>query len=75
MLAPDRKRWQGMRSIRDIRADMHLPLPMNPDSEYKPIVRPEKKFNPLRVPAKLQVRRLTLTLAVAITARKCLVMT
>jgi hypothetical protein len=54
MLAPDKRRWRGMRSVRDIRADMKLPVPSLPDSEYKPVIREARKFNALRVPLTLQ---------------------
>jgi len=48
------KRWVGMRSVAQLRRDKALAVPYNADSEYKPIERQERKFNPLLIPAGLQ---------------------
>ncbi|KAG9403175.1 Glycoside hydrolase 2 (Mannanase, beta-galactosidase) [Aphanomyces cochlioides] len=48
--------WRAMKTMRELRAANKLPIPVNPDSVYKPIVRPKKVFNPLKVPAKLQAQ-------------------
>ena len=42
--------WQGMRLTGQIRASQSLPTPKQKDSAYKPIERPTRHFNPLRVP-------------------------
>jgi len=54
LLHKDKESWSGMRTIAEIRRDEKLELPFNADSEYKPIVRKERKFNPLRIPKNLQ---------------------
>ena len=43
-----------MRTTRELRQQNHLPIPSNPDSEYKPIVREEKAPAPIRIRHKLQ---------------------
>ena len=51
--------WQetlALRTVGKLRYDEKLKAPMKKDSLYKPIVRTKKRFNPLRVPEKLQVR-------------------
>ena len=45
--------WQGMRLTGQIRASQNLPNPKMKDSAYKPIERPTRHFNPLRVPRAL----------------------
>ena len=45
--------WQGMRLTGQIRASQSLPTPKQKDSAYKPIERPTRHFNPLRVPRAL----------------------
>ena len=42
--------WQGMRLTGQIRASQSIPTPKQKDSAYKPIERPTRHFNPLRVP-------------------------
>ena len=42
--------WQGMRLTGQIRASQGLPTPKQKDSAYRPIDRPTRHFNPLRVP-------------------------
>jgi len=54
LLLEDKSSWRGMRTVRQIREDMHLPLPIDADSEYKAIERYERKFNPLKIPTSLQ---------------------
>ena len=46
--------WQGMRTIGKLRHDLKLKAPINKDSLYKPIVREARKFNPLKIPKKLE---------------------
>ena len=53
--------WQetlALRTVGKLRYDEKLKAPMKKDSLYKPIVRTKKRFNPLRVPEKLQVRHI-----------------
>ena len=45
--------WQAMRLTGQIRASQSLPTPKQNDSAYKPIERPTRHFNPLRVPRAL----------------------
>lgn len=45
--------WQGMRLTGEVRRDEGLPTPLQKDSAYKPIERPTRHFNPLRVPRQL----------------------
>jgi len=40
--------------VRELRQQKQLPVPHKADSEYKPIVREERKFNALKVPKHLQ---------------------
>lgn len=46
--------WKGMRNIADIRKDAQIPIPVNKDSLYKPIVRVPREFRKLTIPTKLQ---------------------
>ncbi|KAL2040359.1 hypothetical protein N7G274_006802 [Stereocaulon virgatum] len=45
--------WQAMRLTGQIRAAQNLPTPQQKDSAYRPIARPTRRFNPLRVPRAL----------------------
>jgi len=45
--------WQGMRLTGQIRHDLSLPTPTSQRSTYRPIARPIRHFNPLRVPRAL----------------------
>ncbi|KAF9890767.1 Glycoside hydrolase 2 (Mannanase, beta-galactosidase) [Aspergillus nanangensis] len=42
--------WKGMRLTGEVRRDQGIPTPMNKDSAYRPVERPTRHFNPLRVP-------------------------
>lgn len=42
--------WKGMRLTGQVRADQNLPTPQQNNSAYRPIERPTRHFNPLRVP-------------------------
>ncbi|CAF9926780.1 Glycoside hydrolase 2 (Mannanase, beta-galactosidase) [Imshaugia aleurites] len=42
--------WKGMRLTGQVRADQNLPTPQQKNSAYRPIERPTRHFNPLRVP-------------------------
>ena len=48
--------WLNMRTVAQLRREMGVGAPRNPDSLYKPIERAPRKFNPLRIPLSLQVR-------------------
>ena len=43
-----------MRTTRELRQQEHIPIPINPDSVYKPIEREERVLPEIRIPAKLQ---------------------
>ena len=45
--------WKGMRLTGQVRADENLPTPQQKDSAYRPIERPTRHFNPLRVPRQI----------------------
>ncbi|KAK5112220.1 hypothetical protein LTR62_004381 [Meristemomyces frigidus] len=46
--------WSGMRLTGQVRAEQNIPTPKESNSAYRPIERQERRFNPLRVPRKLQ---------------------
>jgi len=46
--------WNGMKPKALLQIETETPIEVNPDSIYKPIDRPERKFNSLRVPKKLE---------------------
>lgn len=45
--------WQRMRLTGEVRHDEGIPVPQKKESSYRPIDRPERHFNPLRVPRQL----------------------
>ncbi|KAL5117817.1 Glycoside hydrolase 2 (Mannanase, beta-galactosidase) [Pleosporales sp. CAS-2024a] len=45
--------WTGMRLTGVVRHELSLPTPSDKNSAYRPIDRPTRVFNPLRVPRKL----------------------
>ncbi|KAF2401948.1 DUF663-domain-containing protein [Trichodelitschia bisporula] len=45
--------WAGMRLTGEVRRAEGIPTPMDKNSTYRPVVRQERHFNPLRVPRKL----------------------
>ncbi|KAI9672456.1 MAG: Glycoside hydrolase 2 (Mannanase, beta-galactosidase) [Caeruleum heppii] len=45
--------WKGMRLTGEVRRDEGLATPQQKDSKYRPIERPTRHFNPLRVPRQL----------------------
>lgn len=45
--------WQGMRLTGQVRAAANLPTPQQQNSRYRPVQRPTRHFNPLRVPRQL----------------------
>jgi ribosome biogenesis protein BMS1 len=54
LLLSKKTTWKGMRLTGQVRRDEGLKTPLNVNSTYKKIERPHRKFNPLRVPQKLQ---------------------
>lgn len=46
--------WFGMKTAGQLRYERNLPTPFNPSSEYRPIVRKERVFNPLVIPKELE---------------------
>lgn len=54
LLLSDKSRWQGMRLTGQIRRDEDIKTPLNINSHYKPIERLPRRFNPLKIPKKLQ---------------------
>ena len=46
--------WSGVRPMAQLRKEQAVPIPVNPDSVYKPINRAPKVFGKLVVPKKLQ---------------------
>lgn len=46
--------WQGMRTISQIRREDLVPIEVNKDSLYKPIVRAPREFKKLKIPQKLE---------------------
>ncbi|KAG2144176.1 DUF663-domain-containing protein [Suillus bovinus] len=54
LLLSDKSRWSGMRLTGQIRRDEGLKTPLAANSTYKPIERPVRRFNALKVPKKLQ---------------------
>ena len=45
--------WKGMRLTGEVRAASNIPTPQQKNSAYRPIERPTRHFNPLRVPRQL----------------------
>jgi ribosome biogenesis protein BMS1 len=45
--------WSGMRLTGEVRRDQNLPTPQQKNSQYKPVERATRHFNPLRVPRAL----------------------
>lgn len=54
LLYRNKNAWQGMRTHAQIRRDEHLLLPHKADSQYKPIERFKRTFNPQKISEKLQ---------------------
>ncbi|EIW72781.1 hypothetical protein TREMEDRAFT_25428 [Tremella mesenterica DSM 1558] len=54
LLLADKKGWQGMRLIGQIRRDEGVDTPLDPNSTYRPVERSTRRFNPLKVPKKLE---------------------
>ncbi|EJU03199.1 DUF663-domain-containing protein [Dacryopinax primogenitus] len=54
LLLADKAKWSGMRLTGQIRREEGLQTPLLVNSTYKSIVRPSRRFNPVRVSKKLQ---------------------
>ncbi|PWN50183.1 DUF663-domain-containing protein [Violaceomyces palustris] len=55
LLSPSSREWRGMRLTGTVRREEQIKTPLNINSTYKPVQRPEnRKFNPLKIPKKLQ---------------------
>ena len=55
LLSPSSRTWKGMRLTGQVRRDAHIKTPLDINSTYKKIERPEhRQFNPLRIPKTLQ---------------------
>ncbi|KAG8214778.1 hypothetical protein J3R82DRAFT_9914 [Butyriboletus roseoflavus] len=54
LLLSDKSRWQGMRLTGQVRREEGVKTPLNVNSHYRPIARPPRRFNPLKIPKKLQ---------------------
>ncbi|PCH40312.1 GTP binding protein [Wolfiporia cocos MD-104 SS10] len=54
LLLSHKTEWKGMRLTGRVRRDEGIKTPSNVNSTYKPIQRPERRFNSLKVPKKLQ---------------------
>ncbi|KAF8552742.1 DUF663-domain-containing protein [Imleria badia] len=54
LLLSDKSRWQGMRLTGQVRRDEGVKTPLNVNSHYKPVERPPRRFNPLKITKKLQ---------------------
>ncbi|KAI7933089.1 hypothetical protein MJO29_017036 [Puccinia striiformis f. sp. tritici] len=54
LVLPNKTRWQGMRLTGEVRRDQQLKTPVDVNSQYRPIVRETRRFNPLKIPKKLQ---------------------
>ncbi|XP_006462356.1 hypothetical protein AGABI2DRAFT_223611 [Agaricus bisporus var. bisporus H97] len=54
LLLSNKTTWKGMRLTGQVRRDEGLKTPLSVNSTYKKVERAPRKFNPLRVPQKLQ---------------------
>ncbi|OCH92588.1 DUF663-domain-containing protein [Obba rivulosa] len=54
LLLSHQEEWQGMRLTGQVRREEGLKTPTNVNSIYKPVERPGRRFNPLKVPKNLQ---------------------
>lgn len=53
LLLKDKTSWKGMRLNIELKQAYNIPTVSKPDSEYKPVERPTRKFNSLYIPKKL----------------------
>ncbi|CAE6463858.1 unnamed protein product [Rhizoctonia solani] len=54
LLLADKGEWNGMRLTGQVRRAGGLKTPLNVNSTYKAVDRPSRRFNPLKIPRKLQ---------------------
>ncbi|KZT51500.1 DUF663-domain-containing protein [Calocera cornea HHB12733] len=54
LLLADKEKWVGMRLTGQVRREEGLKTPLRVNSTYKPVVRAPRRFNPMKVPRKLQ---------------------
>jgi len=54
LLVADKSSWSGMRRTGQIRRDEGINTPLDINSVYRPVDRIERRFNPLKIPRKLQ---------------------
>ncbi|CAG8469399.1 7186_t:CDS:10 [Gigaspora rosea] len=54
LLLSTKTKWQGMRLTGEIRKDLDIKTPINPDSQYRKIERTSRRFNPLHISKSLQ---------------------
>lgn len=54
LLLSNKERWEGMRLTGQVRREEGLKTPTNVNSTYRRVERPSRRFNPLKVPKKLQ---------------------
>ncbi|KAG8935805.1 Glycoside hydrolase 2 (Mannanase, beta-galactosidase) [Tulasnella sp. 418] len=54
LLLSDKARWAGMRLTGQVRREQGIKTPLPINSSYRPIERIHRRFNPLKIPTKLQ---------------------
>ncbi|KAI0074040.1 DUF663-domain-containing protein [Panus rudis PR-1116 ss-1] len=54
LLLSDKGSWKGMRLTGQVRREEGIATPSNVNSTYKKVERPPRRFNPLKIPKKLQ---------------------
>lgn len=54
LLQTDKTRWDGMRTVGQLRREARLKAPVKKDSKYTKVERVERKFAPLKIPKTLQ---------------------
>ncbi|CAE6363390.1 unnamed protein product [Rhizoctonia solani] len=54
LLLANKSEWSGMRLTGQVRRAENLKTPLNVNSTYKAVDRPSRRFNPLKIPRKLQ---------------------
>ncbi|CAG8551851.1 13654_t:CDS:10, partial [Cetraspora pellucida] len=54
LLLSTKTKWQGMRLTGEIRKDLNIKTPINPESQYRKIERASRRFNPLHISKSLQ---------------------
>ncbi|CAE6446122.1 unnamed protein product [Rhizoctonia solani] len=54
LLLADKEEWTGMRLTGQVRRAEGLKTPLSVNSTYKAVDRPSRRFNPLKIPRKLQ---------------------